>query len=157
VSNFDVDQLKRIQAIAPVETLQPPYSLIARDAEQRILPFCQQAGIGVIVYSPMGSGVLTGAMTRDRIARLPTDDWRRTHPRFHEPALSRNLALAEILGRVGERHGVSAGAVAVGWALRNPAVDGAIVGFRHPSQVDGIVTALELELTEQDLTEIAAG
>ena len=156
VSNFDVGQLRRISPIAPVETLQPPYSLIAREAEETVLPFCRQNGIGVIVYSPMGSGLLTGAMTRERIARLPADDWRRSHPRFRDPELASNLALAEILGRVGERRGASAGAVAVAWALRHPAVAGAIVGFRDQHQVENIVIASELELSEQDLAEIAA-
>ncbi|MDX6504547.1 MAG: hypothetical protein QOE29_1672 [Gaiellaceae bacterium] len=157
VSNFNVEQLRRIQAIAPVETLQPPYSLVAREAEDEILPFCEQSGIGVVVYSPMGSGVLTGAMTRERIASLPADDWRHSHPRFQEPELSRNLALAERLATVGARHGASAGAVAVAWALRHPAVDGAIVGFRRPDQVEGILAGATLELTPEDLETIEAG
>jgi aryl-alcohol dehydrogenase-like predicted oxidoreductase len=156
VSNFNVGQLERIKAIAPVETLQPPYSLIAREAEDAILPYCEQEGIGVIVYSPMGSGLLTGAMTRERIAHLPEDDWRRGHPRFHDPELSTNLAVAARLARVGERRGVSAGAVAVAWALRHPAVAGAIVGFREQRQVESIVVAHELELSEQDLAEVEA-
>lgn len=146
VSNFDVGQLRRAQAIAPVETLQPPYSLIDREVEDEILPFAEREGIGVIVYSPMGSGMLTGAMTRERIASLPDDDWRKRSPGFQEPELSRRLELVERLKGVAEHHGVSPGAVAVAWTLRNPAVDGAIVGFRRPDQVEPILPATELEL-----------
>lgn len=155
VSNFNVEQLRRAQAIAPVETLQPPYSLLDRHVEDEILPFCEHEGMGVIVYSPMGSGMLTGAMTRERIANLPDDDWRKRSPGFQEPELSRRLELVERLKRVAERHGVSPGAVAVGWALRNPAVHGAIVGFRRPDQVDPILPAAELELGEEDLAELS--
>jgi aryl-alcohol dehydrogenase-like predicted oxidoreductase len=157
VSNFSVEQLRRAQEIAPVETLQPPYSLIDRDAEGEILPFAEREGIGVIVYSPMGSGLLTGAMTRERIASLPDDDWRRQSPSFQEPQLSENLELVERLRTVAERHGTSVGAVAVAWTLTNPAVDGAIVGFRRPDQVDPIVVAADLELDENDLATIQAG
>jgi aryl-alcohol dehydrogenase-like predicted oxidoreductase len=155
VSNFDVTQLRRIQAIAPVETLQPPYSLVDREAEPEILPFAEREGIGVIVYSPMGSGLLTGAMTRERIALLPPNDWRSRDPRFTEPQLSRHLAIAARLENVAERYGVTPGAVAVAWALTNAAVDGAITGFRRSDQVDPIVTAANLELTADDLDEIA--
>ena len=154
VSNFDASQLRRIQSIAPVETLQPPYSLIDRAAEAEVLPFAECHGIGVIVYSPMGSGLLTGGITRERIAAMPDDDWRKTDPRFTEPQLSRHLALAARLRTIADRHDVSAGAVAVAWTLRNPAVDGAITGFRRPDQVDPVVAAAGLELTEQDLAEI---
>jgi aryl-alcohol dehydrogenase-like predicted oxidoreductase len=150
VSNFDVEQLRRAQAIAPVETLQPPYSLIDRHVEAEILPFCEREGIGVIVYSPMGSGMLTGAMTRERIASLPDDDWRKRSPGFQEPELSRRLELVERLKRVAQRYSVSPGAVAVAWTLYNPAVDGAIVGFRRPDQVDPIWPAAELELRDED-------
>ena len=146
VSNFSVEQLRRAQAIAPVETLQPPYSLLDREVEEEVLPFCEREGIGVIVYSPMASGMLTGKMTRERIEGLPDDDWRRRSDRFREPQLSRNLELVERLKRVGERHGVSPGAVAVAWTLRNAAVDGAIVGFRRPDQVEPILAAAELEV-----------
>ncbi len=156
VSNFDVRQLRRIQSIAPVETLQPPYSLIDRAAEAEVLPFAEREGIGVIVYSPMGSGLLTGGITRERIAAMPDDDWRKTDPRFTEPQLTRHLALAARLRTVADRHDVSPGAVAVAWTLRNPAVDGAITGFRRPDQVDPVVAAAGLELTGQDLTEINA-
>ena len=154
VSNFDVEQLRRIQQIAPVETLQPQYSLVVREIEQEILPFCEREGIGVIVYSPMSSGLLAGKMTRERIANLPDDDWRRTDERFQEPQLSRHLALVERLQSVAERHDATAGAIAVAWTLRNPAVDGAIVGFRRPDQVDPILVAAQLELSDDDVDEI---
>ena len=156
VSNFDVGQLRRIQGIAPVETIQPSYSLVDPSVEERILPFAEQQNIGVIVYSPMGSGLLTGAMTRERIAAMPADDWRRSDARFTEPLLTRHLALAEKLRAIGERHGVAPGAVAVAWTLANPAVDGAITGFRHPDQVAPVIAAANLDLTEQDLAEIDA-
>jgi aryl-alcohol dehydrogenase-like predicted oxidoreductase len=154
VSNFDAAQMRRIQAIAPVETLQPPYSLVERSVEEEILPFAEREGIGVIVYSPMGSGLLTGAMTRERIDAMPADDWRARDPRFNEPQLSRHLALASRLRTVADRHGTTPGAVAVAWTLRNPAVDAAITGFRRPAQVDPILAAASLELTDEDMTEI---
>jgi aryl-alcohol dehydrogenase-like predicted oxidoreductase len=154
VSNFGVEQLRRIRSIAPVETLQPPYSLVDRDVEGTILPFAEREGIGVIVYSPMGSGLLTGAMTRERIAGLPEDDWRKHSERFREPQLSRHLALVERLKAVAERLETTPGAVAVAWTLRNSAVDGAIVGFRRPDQVDPILGAANLELGEDDVATI---
>jgi aryl-alcohol dehydrogenase-like predicted oxidoreductase len=154
VSNFDVDQLRRIQELAPVETLQPPYSLVERDAEEEILPFAEREGIGVIVYSPMGSGLLTGRMTRERIDNMPDNDWRKRDPSFQEPQLSRHLALVERLEAVAERHDTTAGAVAVAWALRNPAVDGAIVGFRRPDQVDPILVGADIELTQADVEQL---
>ncbi len=156
VSNFSASQLRRIASIAPVETIQPPYSLIDRAAEAEILPLAGRDGIGVIVYSPMGSGLLTGGITAERIAAMPGDDWRKTDPRFTEPQLSRHLAQAARLQAVAARHGVTPGAVAVAWTLRNPAVDGAIAGFRRPGQVDPILAAAGLELTGQDMTEIEA-
>jgi aryl-alcohol dehydrogenase-like predicted oxidoreductase len=154
VSNFSASQLRRIASIAPVETIQPPYSLIDRSAEAEILPLAQRDGIGVIVYSPMGSGLLTGGITRERIAVMPADDWRKTDPRFTEPQLSRHLALAARLQAVAARHGTTPGAVAIAWTLRNPGVDGAIAGFRRPAQVGPILAAAGLELTGQDMTEI---
>jgi aryl-alcohol dehydrogenase-like predicted oxidoreductase len=154
VSNFNVEQLRRIAQIAPVETLQPPYSLVVREVEDEILPFSEREGIGVIVYSPMGSGLLTGAMTRERIAALPDDDWRKRDPRFQEPRLSEHLALVARLRTVADRHETSVGAVTVAWTLTNPAVDGAIVGFRRPDQVDPIISAANLELTDDDVAEI---
>jgi aryl-alcohol dehydrogenase-like predicted oxidoreductase len=157
VSNFDVDQLQRIQQIAPVETLQPQYSLIEREVEREILPFAEREGIGVIVYSPMGSGLLTGGMTRERIETLADDDWRKHDERFNEPQLSRNLELVARLAAVADRHDTTPGAVAVAWTLRHPAVDGAIVGFRRPDQVDPILPAANLELTDHDIAEIEGG
>jgi aryl-alcohol dehydrogenase-like predicted oxidoreductase len=154
VSNFSVEQLRRIQGIAPVETLQPQYSLIERDLEEDVLPFADREQIGVIVYSPMGSGLLTGAMTRERIGHLPDDDWRKHDERFREPQLSRNLALVRRLTRVADRYGVTPGAVAVAWTLRNPAVNGAIVGARRREQVDPIVLAAGLDLDNADLALI---
>jgi aryl-alcohol dehydrogenase-like predicted oxidoreductase len=157
VSNFDVEQLQRIEQIAPVETLQPQYSLIERDAERELLPFAERDRIGVIVYSPMGSGMLTGTMTRERIAQLADDDWRKRDKRFREPQLSRNLELVERLSAVADRHDTSPGAVAIAWTLRNPAVDGAIVGFRRPDQVDPLLAAASLELSDEDLNQIEGG
>jgi aryl-alcohol dehydrogenase-like predicted oxidoreductase len=154
VSNFDVNQLRLIEQIAPVETIQPEYSLIKREVEPEILPFAEREGIGVIVYAPMGSGMLTGGMTRERAETLPDNDWRARDARFNEPQLSANLDLVERLKVVAERHEATPGAVAVAWTLRNPAVDGAIVGFRRPAQVDPIVTAGNLQLTDADLAEI---
>jgi aryl-alcohol dehydrogenase-like predicted oxidoreductase len=156
VSNFDAEQLRRIQQIAPVETLQPPYSLIERKVE-RILPFVKREGIGVIVYSPMGSGLLTGRMTRERIEGLPDDDWRKTDDRFREPQVWRHLAAVDRLKAVAERHGSSPGAVAIAWTLRNPAVDGAIVGFRRPEQVESLRDALSLELDDEDVAGLEGG
>jgi aryl-alcohol dehydrogenase-like predicted oxidoreductase len=157
VSNFDVEQLRRIQQIAPVETLQPQYSLIERDVEPEILPFAEREGLGVIVYSPMGSGLLTGAMSRKRIEQLAEDDWRKHDERFVEPQLSGNLELVERLTQVAKRYDTTPGAVAVAWTLGHPAVDGAIVGFRRPDQVDPILPAAQLELTDQDMAEIDGG
>ncbi len=154
VSNFDVEQLRRIQQIAPVETLQPQYSLIEREVEVETLPFAAHEGIGVIVYSPMGSGMLTGGMTRERVERLPEDDWRKHDPRFNEPQLSRNLDLVAHLTAVADRYDTSPGAVALAWTLRHPAVAGAIVGFRRPDQVDPILAAADLDLTDHDIAEI---
>ena len=154
VSNFDVEQLRRIQSIAPVETLQPPYSLVAREVEDEILPFAEREGIGVIVYSPMGSGMLTGKVTREWLTSLPDSDWRKHDPRFQEPELSKRLAIVERLETVAARLDATPGAVAVAWTLRNPAVDGAIVGFRRPEQIDPILDAASLELSDEDVDEI---
>jgi aryl-alcohol dehydrogenase-like predicted oxidoreductase len=154
VSNFNVDQMKRAQAIAPITSLQPPYSLVNRKVEEEILPFAVRENIGVIAYSPMASGLLTGAMTRERIAALPDDDWRKRNPNFQEPLLSRNLCLVRRLRDIGIRHGYSAGEVAVAWVLRNPAVTGAIVGARKPGQIKGLLGAAQLELSDAGLDEI---
>jgi aryl-alcohol dehydrogenase-like predicted oxidoreductase len=155
VSNFDVAQLRRAQAIAPVETLQPPYSLLERGIEDEILPFCEQEGIGVVCYSPMASGLLSGAMTRERIAALPDNDWRKHDARFNEPDLSRNLAIVARLQTVAERHDTTPGAIAVAWTLHHPAVHGSIVGFRRPDQVEPLLAAGAIELTDDDLATIA--
>ncbi len=154
VSNFNVQQLRRANAIAPVTSLQPPYSLLHREVESDILPYCQREGIGVIVYSPMASGLLTGAMTRERIADLPKDDWRKEHADFNEPNLSRNLALVDLLQRIAKSHGRSAGEVAVAWTLQNPAVTGAIVGARNARQADGVMRAGDLRLSGEEVLEI---
>lgn len=154
VSNFSVEQMRRAQRIAPIASLQPPYSLLDRAIESAILPFCQEHGIGVIVYSPMASGMLTGAMTRERIANFPQDDWRRNDPDYQEPLLTRNLELAERLKRIGARQGRSAGEVAIAWTLRHPAVTGAIVGGRSAAQVSGIIHATEVRLTEDEVRDI---
>jgi len=154
VSNFNAGQLKRAQAIAPVTSLQPPYSLIHRDVEAETLPYCLREGIGVIVYSPMASGLLTGAMTRERAASLPKDDWRRANANFNEPKLSKNLALVERLREIGKRHGRTPGEVAIAWTLKNPAVTAAIVGARNASQADGVMRVGELSLTDEEVSEL---
>ncbi len=156
-SNFTVEHLARARAIAPVVSLQPSYSMLRRDIERDILPYCRRHGIGVIVYSPMVSGLLSGTMTRERIAGFPDDDWRKTmNPEFQEPRLTRNLALVERLRAIGTRHGCGPGTVAIAWTLRQPAVTGAIVGARRPAQVDGWIGAADLALSDVDLREIDA-
>ncbi len=154
VSNFSVDQLRRIQEIAPVSSLQPPYSLVRREVEAELLPFCQQHNIGVIVYSPMASGLLTGAMTPERILSLPKDDWRTRNAQFREPLLSRNLALVTLLHDIGKRHDKTPGEVAIAWTLHNPAVTAAIVGSRRPAQIDQVIGAADFTLTEDEVQEI---
>lgn len=154
VSNFKVSQLKRIQALGPVTSLQPPYSIISPEIETELLPFCEQSNIGVIVYSPMKSGLLTGKMTRERIASMPEDDFRRRVAQFQEPKLTRNLKLAELLRLIGECHGRTTGEVAIAWTLRNPAVTGAIVGLRSAEQLAGVRGALEFRLEAGEITEI---
>jgi aryl-alcohol dehydrogenase-like predicted oxidoreductase len=156
VSNFNVAELERAIKIAPVASLQPPYSLIDRHVEAEILPFCLKHGVGVINYSPMYSGLLTGSMTAERAASLPADDWRSRSPEFKPPRLERNLALVEILREIGARHGRSPGEVAIAWTLRNPAVTGAIVGARSAEQVEGWVGAAALNLDEADFARINA-
>ena len=156
VSNFNVQELRRAQAIAPMTSLQPPYSLVHREIEDEILPYCLSEGIGVIVYSPMASGLLTGAMTRERAARLPKDDWRRQHPDFTEPNLSHNLALVERMREIANSHNRFVGAVAVAWTLQHPAVTGAIVGARNARQAEDVMCAAELNLTEEEVSEIEA-
>jgi aryl-alcohol dehydrogenase-like predicted oxidoreductase len=154
VSNFSVAQMRRAQAIAPIISLQPPYSIVTREIEGSILPFAKANDIGVIVYSPMSAGLLTGAMTHERVANFAAEDWRRNLPNFQEPLLSRNLKLVELLREIGARHGRTPGEVAIAWTLNNPAVTGAIVGVRSPKQVAGVVGALEFRLTSGEVTEI---
>jgi aryl-alcohol dehydrogenase-like predicted oxidoreductase len=156
VSNFNVAQMKRAQAIAPITSLQPRYSLLHREIETEILPFCARENIGVIAYSPMASGLLTGAMTRERIAALPADDWRKQNPDFQEPQLHRNLMLVRMLRAIGRLHERTPAEVAVAWVLRNPAVTGAIVGARRPGQVRGVAGAAELRLSPHEVAEIDA-
>lgn len=153
VSNFNADQIRRAQRIAPVTSLQPPYSIVRRKVEET-LHFCQQQGIGVISYAPMASGLLTGAMTRDRAASLAPDDFRSRNPEFREPRLSKNLELVDRLRTVGEQYGRGPAQVAIAWVLRHPAVTGAIVGARNAKQVEGVVGAADLNLSAGDLTEI---
>lgn len=152
-SNFSVAQLRRAEKIAPVNSLQPPYSLLKPDVEREILPYCAEHQIGVIVYSPMYSGLLSGKMTPERILNLQ-DDWRRDDPEFNPPRLARNLQLVELLAAIGGRHGVEPGVAAIAWTLRNPAVTGAIVGARRPSQVDGIFPATEFRLSDDEIQEL---
>jgi aryl-alcohol dehydrogenase-like predicted oxidoreductase len=154
VSNFNVEQLKRAEKIAPVTSLQPPYSLIRRQIEAEILPYCEKRGIGVISYSPMASGLLTGAMTRERAAALPANDFRSRGAEFKEPRLSKNIALVERLRQVGQRLGRSAGEIAIAWVLRHPAITGVIVGARNAKQVEGVIGASDVRLTAQDSAEI---
>jgi aryl-alcohol dehydrogenase-like predicted oxidoreductase len=156
VSNFSVEQMKRAQKIAPITSLQPPYSMLRRAIEAEILPFAQASGIGVISYSPMLSGLLAGTMTSERIAAFPAEDWRRKNIEFHEPRLSRNLRLVELLREIGSGHSVSPGVVAVAWTLHHPAVTAAIVGGRSDSQVEGLVPALTFRLGEDEYKRINA-
>ena len=154
VSNFDAGQMERIKDIAPIETLQPPYNMLNRGVEDEILPYAGQNDIGVIVYSPMRSGLLTGKMTRERVENMPSDDWRRDTDDFNEPKLSENLKLVSVLEEVGGAHNASPGEVAIAWTLRNPNVTAAIVGGRRPDQVDGIIGAADLPLTDEEIKRI---
>jgi aryl-alcohol dehydrogenase-like predicted oxidoreductase len=154
VSNFNVEQMKRAMKIAPITSLQPPYSLLVRDIEREILPFVLQNKIGALVYSPMRAGLLTGKMTRERALNLPKDDWRSKNPDFQEPKLSRNLELVQILRKIGERNGKAPGEVALAWTLHNPAVTAAIVGLRKADQVHGTVGALDFRLKDEEAAEI---
>ena len=153
-SNFSADELRAAQKIAPVTSLQPPYSLIKRDIEKDVLPLCAAKNIGVIAYSPMASGLLTGAMNRERVEKFPADDWRRNNPEFKEPKLSIHLQLVERLRKVGERHGLTPGQIAIAWTLREHVVTGAIVGARNAKQVDEIMTSPDFRLTPAEICEI---
>jgi aryl-alcohol dehydrogenase-like predicted oxidoreductase len=154
VSNFNVTQMKRAMKIAPITSLQPPYSLLARDSEREILPFARENNIGVIVYSPMRAGLLTGKMSKERALNLPPDDWRSRDSDFKEPKLSRNLELVELLREIGNRHGRTPAEVALAWTLNNPAVTGAIVGLRRADQVQGTIGALNFRLSPEEVSEI---
>jgi aryl-alcohol dehydrogenase-like predicted oxidoreductase len=154
VSNFSVEQMQRVGQIAPITSLQPPYSMLRRAVEEEILPFAEDNNIGVINYSPMVSGLLTGAMTVERIAALPADDWRRHGVEFTEPRLSRNLRLVDLLREIGSGHGVSPGVVAVAWTLHHPAITAAIVGGRSARQVEGLAPALNFRLSEDEFSRI---
>ncbi len=156
VSNFKVRDMERCLKIAPITSLQPPYSLLARDIEQETLPFTARHNIGVIVYSPMKSGLLTGKMSKERVANFAPDDHRRRRPEFQEPALSRNLELADLLRRIGEPHGRTPGEVAIAWTLRRPEVTAAIVGMRSAEQAHGVLGAMDFRLGRQELDEIEA-
>jgi aryl-alcohol dehydrogenase-like predicted oxidoreductase len=154
VSNFNVGQMERIRKIAPITSLQPPYSMLRPGIEAEILPFAQQNGIGVINYSPMVSGLLTGKMSAERVRAMPADDWRRKAVEFNEPRLSRNLALVERLREIGNAHDVSPGVVAVAWTLHNPGISAAIVGGRSAKQVEELSKALDFRLTEEEYARI---
>jgi aryl-alcohol dehydrogenase-like predicted oxidoreductase len=148
--------MRRAQAIAPITSLQPPYSMISPEIEESILPYCAANNIGVLAYSPMKSGLLSGGMTRERIAAFPADDFRRRVPHFQEPLLTRNLSLAELLREIGKRHGRSPGEVAIAWVLRRPEVTAAIVGMRSAKQVEGVIGAAEFRLSPEEISEIAS-
>jgi aryl-alcohol dehydrogenase-like predicted oxidoreductase len=154
VSNFNAGQMERCRKIAPISSLQPPYSAISPEVEQETLPYCRRNGIGAIVYSPMKSGLLSGHMTKERVAAFPQDDFRRRAPAFQEPQLTRNLELADTMKQIGARHGRTAGEVAIAWTLANPAVTAAIVGMRSAEQVEGVVGALEFRLAAEEMAEI---
>ncbi|HUL32486.1 MAG TPA: aldo/keto reductase [Candidatus Eisenbacteria bacterium] len=154
VSNFNASQMHRAQSIAPITSLQPPYSILRRAIEADTLPYAEQQGIGVIVYSPMFSGMLTGGMTRERAAALPADDFRSRNPEFREPKLSNNLELVEKLREIGQRHARGPGEVAIAWTLRNLVVTGAIVGSRNAKQAEGVMRAGEFHLSTGEIAEI---
>lgn len=154
VSNFNVGQMQRAMKLGRINTLQPPYSLLRPGIEDAELEYCEENNIGVIVYSPMASGLLSGGFTKERAQNLPKDDWRRARPDFSEPRLSKNLALVEKLKEIGSRHGRKSGEVAIAWTLRRKEVTGAIVGFRNPVQVDGMMGILDFRLSEEEINEI---
>lgn len=156
VSNFSIAQMQRAEKISPISSLQPPYSLIRPQVEQEILPYCQKHNIGVIVYSPMYSGLLSGKMTAERIKNLPSDDWRQRDPEFQMPKLEKNLKFVSALAEIGERHGMEPGVVAIAWTLRQPSVTGAIVGMRRPNQVDGIFPSATFRLSSQETEQLNA-
>lgn len=154
VSNFTVEQMKRAEKIAPITSLQPPYSMLRRAIEAEILPYAQSRGIGVINYSPMLSGMLTGKMTAERIAAMPADDWRRKNIEYNEPRLGRNMRLVELLREIGRPHGVVPGVVAIAWVLHHPAITAAIVGGRNARQVEETAAALTFRIEDEDYERI---
>ena len=154
LSNYSASQMDRVQKIAPITSMQPPYSIVQREVEEEVLPYALEHGIGSIIYAPMKSGLLTGAMTRERLANLPDDDWRRRSPFFQEPALTKSLGLVDLLRQIGDGHGRTPGEVAIAWTLRHPAVTAAIVGLRKPSQVDGVIGAMEFRLSDDEIQQI---
>ncbi len=156
VSNFSRAQMERISPYGSITSLQPPYSLVSPEIEAEILPYCGANNIGTVVYSPMKSGLLSGSMTRERIAAMPQDDFRQRTPHFQDPLLSRNLALVEKLREIGARHGRTPGEVAIAWCLRRPEVTAAIVGLRSPKQLEGVKGAATFRLTPEELAEIQA-
>jgi aryl-alcohol dehydrogenase-like predicted oxidoreductase len=156
VSDFSVEQMERVKKIAPITSNQPPYSMLNRVVEAAILPFCQKNNIGVINYAPMHSGLLTGAMTKQRVANFTSDDFRRNAKNYQEPLLSRNLAVADFLGKIGKKHNVSPGVVAIAWTLHHPAITAAIVGGRNAKQVEGVIPAASFRLSEEEFAEIQA-
>jgi aryl-alcohol dehydrogenase-like predicted oxidoreductase len=154
LSNFNVRQMERVRPIAPITSLQPPYSAVSPESGDEILPYCLKHNIGVIVYSPMKNGLLSGKMSKERAAAFPEDDFRRRSPAFQEPQLSRNLQLAELMRSIGARHGRTPGETAIAWTLSNPAVTAAIVGMRSASQVEGVIGALDFRLAPEEINEI---
>jgi aryl-alcohol dehydrogenase-like predicted oxidoreductase len=154
LSNFNVRQMERVRPIAPITSLQPPYSAVSPESGDEILPYCLKHNIGVIVYSPMKNGLLSGKMSKERAAAFPEDDFRRRNPAFQEPQLSRNLQLAELMRSIGARHGRTPGETAIAWTLSNPAVTAAIVGMRSASQVEGVIGALDFRLAPEEIKEI---
>jgi aryl-alcohol dehydrogenase-like predicted oxidoreductase len=154
LSNFSAEQMRRVQPIAPITSLQPQYSMLAKEAEESILPYTKANNIGVIVYSPMRNGLLSGGMTKERVANFPEDDFRRNRPDFQEPKLTKNLELAELLRKIGSKHGRTPGEVAIAWTLLNPAVTAAIVGVRSAKQVEGVIGAGDLSLSAVDIQQI---
>jgi aryl-alcohol dehydrogenase-like predicted oxidoreductase len=156
VSNFSIEQMERVRKIAPITSLQPPYSMLRRAIEEKILPYTQAHGIGVINYSPMSAGLLTGKMTPERVANLPADDWRRRGVEFNEPRLSRNMRLVELLREIGTAHNVMPGVVAIAWTLHNPGITAAIAGGRSAAQIDGIAPAMEFRLKDDEYARIKA-
>ena len=156
VSNFNVQQLERARAVIEISSLQPPYSILKRGVESEVIPYCKRTGIGLITYSTLQSGLLTGVMTKERISQLSDDDWRKTRSAdFQEPRLTQNLSMVDRLRKIGERHGVGVAVVAIAWVLRKPCITGAIIGVRRPSHVDGIIAASEFRLTDDEIEELS--